>query len=308
MAQRRELYEQLAILGMFVVGVRAHLAQHPDAAMARSLRAAAKGYLVQLTIDPDTLEITAAGLSGQTGAAAGPRTPPDAPRASSEGPSPAPAPSPSPAPAAAPETSPAVAATKDIVTVGFYTRTAVGYGGSMSFLPTPIVLFKSGDALLEMSYLNDPAGLEANKRSHPRAWTKWRRVGGAIERADGSKWLKLEWTAHYDRLPKGFRLGRSYQRLSAGATFGPGGMAMASWSNLRFDRSGRFSSDSGAGAGSSSVATSSRTKTSGGTYEISGYALTLRYDDGRVMHRTIIADPQERQKVIWIDGTGYTSR
>lgn len=55
------------------------------------------------------------------------------------------------------------------------------------------------------------------------------------------------------------------------------------------------------------VAARSRTPTTGGTYDIAGYTLTLRYDDGRTITHSIIADTKDT-KVIWIDGRGYTSR
>ncbi len=297
MAERRELYEQLAMIGMFVLVVRAELAKQPNPAVVQHLRVASKGYLGQLGLDADRLAITRSGL-GQPPGGAAPRV--DAMRA------PPPA-EPPPAPSPGADRSPAVQASRDIVTVGFYTRTEVGHGGWVNMVPTPIVLFRSGDALLVMRHLNDPGGLEASKRRHPGDWTRWRRgAGGRIERRDGAGWRKLEWTKQHDRLPKGFTLHRSYHQVSAGATQGAGGMAMASWRNLRLDRSGRFTTGGGSGGGGRGVAVRSRAQASGGTYEVAGYTLTLRHDDGRVVHRSIIADPKD-PKVIWIDGEGYTS-
>jgi hypothetical protein len=276
---RREAYEQLAILGMFVTAVRLELEKHPDEKVARELRTAAGTYLSQLLgTDPDKIEISTAGVAiGATSA-----------------------------PAAAPARNPALDATATIETVGFYTVSKWNDGFMMQ-LPTPIVLFKSGDALLEMENLNDPAGLEANRRSRPQDWTKWRRVGRTIQRKDGEEWRKLEWTRTNDRLPRGFKLDGSYQSFSGGGgTFAGSTTSTASWRNLRFDRSGRFSTDGGAGATTGGVTARSQSAAAGGTYEISGYTLTLRHSDGRTVYRSIVTD-EKNPKVIWIDGTSYTS-
>jgi len=63
-AQRRELYDETAILGMFVALVRAEVVKHPNPTTARNLRDAAKRYLRELLKrDPDTIEITRAGIA-----------------------------------------------------------------------------------------------------------------------------------------------------------------------------------------------------------------------------------------------------
>lgn len=65
-AERRALYEETAILGMFVALVRAELVKRPDPTTAGNLRDAAKRYLVELVKrDPDTLEITPAGITAR---------------------------------------------------------------------------------------------------------------------------------------------------------------------------------------------------------------------------------------------------
>jgi hypothetical protein len=279
--ERREAYERLAIIGMLLTATRLALASQPDEAVARNLRAAARTYLSQfLHADPDRIAISAAGVAIE------------GPVASA---------------GAAGNRSPALAATAQIETVGMYTATEMGYGGMILQVPTPIVLFRSGDALLEMGNLNDPAGIEANKRSDPGSWTRWRRNGKKIERKDGQRWRELEWTPRHGRLPRGFKLDRTYQRFSGGGnTFAGGTTSIAVWRNLRFDRSGRFSSDGGSGSTTGGVTARSRAASEGGTYEIEGYTLTLRHDDGRIVHRSIVANPKDT-KVIWIDGTGYTS-
>lgn len=207
-----------------------------------------------------------------------------------------------------PDRSAAARAASDIEAVGFYTRVSIGYGGMVLTTPTPIVLFRSGHALLEMENLSDPAGIESNRRTAPGDWTRWRRAGRAIERLDRGRWRKLEWTKQHAPLPRGFTLDRSYSMSSGlGSGTGPGSSNVIAWRKLTFDRTGRFSTSGGAGATADGVAARSESRAEGGRYEIAGYTLTLRFGDGRVVQRSLVADPEDT-KVIWIDGTGYTSR
>jgi hypothetical protein len=60
---RREMYEQMAILGMFMASTQMALKQQPDAAVAARMKRAAKGNLERfLGADADRVQITAAGL------------------------------------------------------------------------------------------------------------------------------------------------------------------------------------------------------------------------------------------------------
>jgi hypothetical protein len=66
-AEKQELYEQMAILGMFLAGTQMELKNqpnHPQAAQIKTnMRQAAKGYLEQfLKTDADRVQITANGL------------------------------------------------------------------------------------------------------------------------------------------------------------------------------------------------------------------------------------------------------
>jgi hypothetical protein len=62
-ADKQDMYEQMAILGMFMAGTQLALRQKPDAQVAANLKQAAKGYLEQfLKIDAERVQITAQGL------------------------------------------------------------------------------------------------------------------------------------------------------------------------------------------------------------------------------------------------------
>lgn len=62
--QRRQLFEELVIVGMFVAAARAELAAKPDAAASSRLEAAAADYLrASLGVAADRVQVTSAGLS-----------------------------------------------------------------------------------------------------------------------------------------------------------------------------------------------------------------------------------------------------
>lgn len=220
--------------------------------------------------------------------------------------------------AAADATVPSAASrvTDGIETVGFYSKVGVGYGGMLTFSPTPIVLFKSGEALRDMRGLKFAGGLAAHKAAHPKDWTTWRRAGRAIEVMGEKGWQKTAYASTMDRLPKGFTLNKTYRSVGGTGNLALGGTsAVLVWSNLSFERNGTFSSGGGSGATSessgggtkSSVVTSSRRAPQQGRYEIDGYTLTLRYADGRSERRMIVTD-RANPSVIWLDGDGYTSK
>lgn len=62
-AEKQEMYEHLAILGMFMATTQMALKERPDAQLAANMRQAAKGYLEQfLKTDADRVKITRTGL------------------------------------------------------------------------------------------------------------------------------------------------------------------------------------------------------------------------------------------------------
>lgn len=62
-AEKQEMYEQMAILGMFLATTQMALKSNPNAQAEANMRSAAKGYLEQfLKADPDRLVLTDQGL------------------------------------------------------------------------------------------------------------------------------------------------------------------------------------------------------------------------------------------------------
>jgi hypothetical protein len=198
----------------------------------------------------------------------------------------------------------------DIDSIAFDSDTHMGYGGMLTFDPTPMVLFKSGDVAY-MTVLSAPEGLAAHRAAHPKQWLHWRRDGNAIL-IGSTQWRRLTYTKTLGPAPMGYRLAGNYQSLSGGGNIAVGGSSgVIAWSNLSFDRSGAFTSGGGSGSftetngGDARVATSGVRADEHGTYVVNGYALTLRYASGRVEQRVIVVDPKEPD-VVWIDGSGWT--
>ncbi|MBK7664223.1 MAG: hypothetical protein IPJ21_11880 [Sterolibacteriaceae bacterium] len=304
-ADKREMFEQMAIIGTFMASVKAGLQTAPNPALTASMQKAGADYLrTFLGVDPAQVRIDERGLTVTDG-------PQSATAAVVVASSASPA-----TPAGKPVGSSAAALVGAIATVGFDTKTSFGYGGALTFDPTPIVLFKSGDALRDMEALKAVTDVATHKAAHPKQWTTWRRAGKAIEILNPKGWEKLTYTKTMGPLPHGFLLDTNYQRLSGTGNLAVGGTsAVAVWSSLQFDRSGGFVSGGGSSASaradgassSTSVVTQGRAPDRSGRYAIDGYTLTLSYADGRVERRMIVTEADD-PGVIWLDGDGYTSR
>jgi hypothetical protein len=301
-ANKRDFFDQMMLLGLLQFSVQEALRGAPDEAVSAQLRTSGASYLQAfLGVDPASLQFTTNGL--RTSAPGAPATT----GAGTAGAAPPPPPTPAP-PKGGEVTSEASGVADQIETVSFWTKTGVGFGGSLTFDPTPIVLFRNGDALFDIEGLKFPGGLAAHRSAKPDDWTKWRRSGGKFEILGKKGWNKLPYNTAMDRLPRGFLLERAYQSVGGGGNLAVGGTSsVIAWSNLTFDRSGNFSSGGGAGSSTDGVVTSGSAASQQGRYSIDGYTLTLRYGDGRVEIRMIVADPKDTG-VIWLDGTGYTSK
>jgi hypothetical protein len=268
-AAKQQMYEQMAILGTFMLGVQEALKKTPNAQISANMKKAGEDYLrTFLHVEPQRVHVTNAGLRIDVVDAARPAA------ASS---------------LSTKQTTLSSAALEQaasIETVGFYSKIGYGYGGMLTFDPTPIVLFKSGEALYEMAALKFAGGLAAHKAAHPKAWTTWRRSGKAIEVVGSKGWQKIAYAATMDRLPPGYRLVGDYQRMGGGG-------------------SGSSSTEESADS-RTSVVTSGRAPNRYGEYVIDGYTLTLNYADGHSERRMIVTNITD-PGVIWLDGSGYTS-
>lgn len=189
--------------------------------------------------------------------------------------------------------------------------TRMGYGGMVTFMPCPVVLFRDGHALTDVKGLNHPGGIEEHRSSKPRSWTQWRRAGHRLQLLKKDGWKNITYTAVYSALPKNFRLdGRYHSATGTGNAAMGGGDAIVAWSDYVFTPDGRVQRDGGAGASSAgtgvAVTSASSRPSKSGRYRIDGLILEIDYDDGSKERRVIIADPKDAGKgTLWLDGHGY---
>jgi hypothetical protein len=306
-AAKRQFFDEMMMLGLFQFGLQAGLQKTPDENVSAALRTAGAEYLQTfLGVEPASLQFTSNGLRiGSERVSTTSIQPPALETAPPQPPLP-------PQPPQLGGSSEASTNSDQIETVAFWSKTKVGFGGFLTFEPTPIVLFRNGDAVYDIEALKFSGGLVAHRSANPTKWTKWRKGGKKFEVQKESGWESLPYTAAMDRLPNGFLLNRTYQSVEGAGTLGVGGSSsVVVWSNLTFDRSGNFSTGGGSGSstgsdGGAGVVTSGSSPSQQGRYKIDGYTLTLEYADGRVEKRMIVADASDA-KVIWLDGTGYTS-
>jgi hypothetical protein len=171
-------------------------------------------------------------------------------------------------------------------------------GTTLTYVVRPVLLFRGGDTTEDLRVLDQD--IATHKRANASAWTRWRRVGSTIERSQGGRWARLR-GEQVAPLPARFLLEGRYR--NEGYSVNTTG-AYAQWRDLRFDRQGRFQSGGGMGGSSSKVGVRGEAVTQAGRYEIAGYLLTLRYDDGRLEQRIIVCDAAKPER-IYVDGKPY---
>ncbi len=189
----------------------------------------------------------------------------------------------------------------------------IGFGGFMTVDVVPVVLFTSGDALLEIEQLSLVGSIEEGRAHDPEAWSRWRRQGGAIQIERSAGWEDLPFTATYAALPPGFELSGRYLSLGGGGDIAFGGTtSVAAWTEYTFLPGGVVVRDGGAGGrsefGNSSVAVASLPPDQRGRYTIDGIMLSLLFDDGTLHSYVLVTDPDDAGSVIWLDGVAYSPR
>jgi len=194
--------------------------------------------------------------------------------------------------------------------VGFTTRTEMGVGGMFLYLPKPVVLFRGGDALLEIGKLNRVISVEADRASHPTEWGRWRRTSDGIELMERDKWKKLAYSKTAPRLSAGFSLSGEFERLTGGGDTAVGGKTMmVGQSRYTFRPDGSFSRNRSGSINTEAVGgqtfASSSSPVQQGRYRIDGYLLALEPAAGQPETHVITTYPGD-PNIIWIDGLNYT--
>jgi hypothetical protein len=200
-----------------------------------------------------------------------------------------------------------------IESFGFDTRMTMGVGGFMSLDVYPVVLFRNGEALTDVTGLSFSGGPDAHKQANPGDWTRWRRSAGKLQLEGKKDWEALAFQTTYSQLPNNFKLEGLFRSLSGTGNIAMGGTQMvAAWSEYRFTTSGQVVRGNGAsGSGEEadvSVVANNIAPNRRGHYRIDGLMLRITYDDGSSENRILITDPKDPKSAIWLDGVGYARR
>jgi hypothetical protein len=196
---------------------------------------------------------------------------------------------------------------------GFATRPKMGMGGFITLDIHPVVLFKSGDLLLNVAALRDSRGIDALLAARPEDWTRWRREGGELQIRKQDQWEKLPFQTVYSRLPDGLRLEGLFRSLGGTGNLASGGsQSVTIVDEYRFAADGALTRSGAVGSraesGNTSVATRAAPGVRHGRYRIEGLVLQIDYDDGLREQRLLIADPKDPSGGIWLDGEAYVRR
>jgi hypothetical protein len=192
----------------------------------------------------------------------------------------------------------------------------MGYGGMITVRFKPVVLFRSGDLLLDIAGLANSAGPAADRRASPKHWSRWRQAGGVYQyaKSDGS-WGGVHdnqvWTS-----PPTAKLGGVYESTGGtGSIATSGSDAVFVRSSFEFRPGGRVVRQGFAGSSTAVEAGGSRTSTvtgarqgpRAGRYSVEGMFLTIAYDDGGRERATFMTHPSD-PNIVWVNGVDYVRR
>jgi hypothetical protein len=202
---------------------------------------------------------------------------------------------------------------RQIDSFGFDTRMIMGMGGFLTTDIYPVVLFRDGSALKDITGLSDRNGIAGNRSANPDDWTNWRRSAGKVELRGSDGWKPLPFPRTYSSLPADFRLDGQFRRVSGSGNMAAGGdQSVSAVSEYRFWRDGTVLRGGAVGAagssGSTSTVVTSAQPDARGKYSIDGLVLTIEYDSGAKESQILVADPSDPNTAIWLDGSGYAKR
>ena len=207
--------------------------------------------------------------------------------------------------AGAPVADGGVAAAGVIETVMVVTSYVYGVGGSLTLDASPLILFKDGSACRDMNFVVEGLDVPTHKAMYPRSWTSWKLFDGKVALANGTKWVYLDYQLRYPPLPQGQVFDGKFMRLTGGGNTSVGGdVLIVAQAVVRFFPDHRFVQGSFAGVTSSATVALSTPPDQQGSYEIDGYQIQLRYDDGKLVRTSLVWTPNDPQ-ALYLSGRSY---
>ena len=185
-----------------------------------------------------------------------------------------------------------------------------GVGGGMYGTYSPYVLLKDGRITYGPDEALDEWDTAAYQRKHPTSWGKWRRSGTTlnIQWGDGksSTWTTKQYFTGRPA-PASMKLSGSYRTVGGGGNSSLGGDLIVFVSkDFNFAPNGTFTYEGTAGAMSPNLSVGNN-RTQRGTYKISGYAISVRYADGKTKRGFFYRYP-DSDEVLGMFGSEYTKR
>ncbi|RYZ57792.1 MAG: hypothetical protein EOP07_08910 [Proteobacteria bacterium] len=189
-----------------------------------------------------------------------------------------------------------------IETVAMDSTYQIGAGGGFYFLPSPVIVFKDGSLCEDIDFFTEGLDAAAHRAKHPNSWTKWRMENGVRQVQDSKgDWGNIGYGEEYAPLPKGTTFAASFTNTSGGGDTSLGGSTITlALSRIELRADSRFVQGKFVSASSSGTTVGSAPADQQGSYEIDGYLIALRYDDGNTVVRSLVIDPAYT-KILWLD-------
>ncbi|MDG9671605.1 hypothetical protein ONV78_27970 [Hahella sp. CR1] len=185
-----------------------------------------------------------------------------------------------------------------------FNRRQVRIAGKLATVDRPELLFKNGDLCMDAHALVFRGGIARHKARRPVKWTRWRINNGEREWLNGETWEKFVSAKEFPPLQEDFRMENtlSFQEETDGGAF-----PIINVVRYQFFSDGKFirnldSYPSHDDALSSTV--SFYYPEEEGRYEIHGYLLTLHFDSGETIYKTLVRD-KNAPSPTWLDGNEY---
>ncbi|MFD2587018.1 hypothetical protein ACFSQJ_08750 [Croceitalea marina] len=156
-------------------------------------------------------------------------------------------------------------------------RTATKYCLNGVYVANDVsVLYNNGDIFTNPSEPLNGLNIAESKRKNPKKWQRWKKQGNILYVTDPRKRKTYDWKKWFKvrSASKSFKLSGRYNTSD-----GFGGATVINASTVVFDQQGRFAWKTIKGGNTDWKPIFSKS-TSAGTYEIDGYTITLKYNNG----------------------------
>ena len=192
-------------------------------------------------------------------------------------------------------------ASGEIETVMMYVVYSFGIGGGVYPNPRPIILFKDGSATTDINFVVRGLDVPTHKVMFPDTWTEWKTIDGKVARRNGMSWTALDFQLKYPPNASSLALDDTFTHLN-GLTIGE--TTAFTQKSVRFFSDHRVIWGSSAGVIDPNATVASLPPDQRGTYQIDGYTIEFKWDDGKITEASFVWSEQD-PGAVFIAGAGY---